>query len=535
LRPGYCELYQVAKVETAARTDFTLSAKVTRLALDTNEHLAWFGLRDTVVFSQSERLELAERPETTPLSGDRIVLGGPAPTPALQRGQALALTGRPAGAAVPAAAQSEIVFVKSTSDDGAHTTVTLAAPLQRTYDPATVTLNANVARATHGETVRDEPLGSGSGALANQRFTLKKPPLTYVSASMPSGAASTLEVRVDDVLWNEVPSLFGRRPADQSYVVRQKEGGATRLIFGDGIMGARLPTGAENVRATYRSGLGPEGNVPAERLTLLLTRPFGVRGVTNPLPAAGGAAPEQLDDARANAPLTVLTLDRIVSLRDFEDFARAFAGIGKAKAARLWDGRRNLIHVTVAGVGGAPVEDNPTLLANLRRAIDGARDPVQKVQVGGFVERRFGVAAEVLVDPRHVPEQVLAAAARTLEAVFSFARRDFGQPITAAEVIAALQGVPGILAVDLNALDLVAGGAAPSGPAASRPATAGTAGTPAPPGAPPFVSTGGAAEAGPPAFLPVALARVERGQILPAQLLLLDPAAVRLAQLRLPA
>ena len=55
--------------------------------------------------------------------------------------------------------------------------------------------------------------------------------------------------------------------------------------------------------------------------------------------------------ARRNAPLTVLTLDRIVSLRDYEDFARAFGGIAKALATWTWDGQRQGIFVTVAGVG----------------------------------------------------------------------------------------------------------------------------------------------------------------------------------------
>ena len=45
--------------------------------------------------------------------------------------------------------------------------------------------------------------------------------------------------------------------------------------------------------------------------------------------SSGGEDPESRDQARRNAPLTVKTLDRIVSLTDFEDFARAFSGIGR--------------------------------------------------------------------------------------------------------------------------------------------------------------------------------------------------------------
>ena len=78
--------------------------------------------------------------------------------------------------------------------------------------------------------------------------------------------------------------------------------------------GARLPSGQENVRAKYRKGIGLEGLVKAGQLSMLLTRPLGVKGVINPLDAGGAQDPEQIDDARANAPLKVLTLERVVSL-----------------------------------------------------------------------------------------------------------------------------------------------------------------------------------------------------------------------------
>ena len=87
------------------------------------------------------------------------------------------------------------------------TVLTFAQSLAYTYVRHTVTINANVAQSTHGETV-EEVLGSGDASQAFQRFTLRQPPLTYVSASTPSGAQTTLEVRVNDLLWHEVPDLL---------------------------------------------------------------------------------------------------------------------------------------------------------------------------------------------------------------------------------------------------------------------------------------------------------------------------------------
>ena len=67
------------------------------------------------------------------------------------------------------------------------------------------------------------------------------------------------------------------------------------------VCGERVsPTDAENVKATYRSGIGLAGLLGPGKLTLLQQRPLGVQGVTNPVAASGAADPENRDDARRN-------------------------------------------------------------------------------------------------------------------------------------------------------------------------------------------------------------------------------------------
>jgi hypothetical protein len=348
--------------------------------------------------------------------------------------------------------QSEVAVLKSVEDTEARTTLELESALTGWYDRDSVTIHANVARGTHGETVADEPLGSGDATMPNQRFRLARPPLTHVAAETPSGAASTLEVWVDGVRWGEAPFLHGIGPTDEHYAVRLDDDGTPRVIFGDGASGARLPTGIENVRATYRTGIGLEGEVAANKLTLLQKRPLGVRGVTNPLPATGAADPEAPEQARTNAPVTVLTLDRIVSLRDYEDFTRPFAGIGKAQATALWNGETQVVHVTAGTAGGEPVPETSDLMAKLRGAIDLYRDLSVPVIVQGYRDVRFSIKAKVLVDGRHDAATVHAAIVAALETAFDFAHRAFGQAVTQAEVVALIQRVDGVVAVDLYAL-----------------------------------------------------------------------------------
>ncbi|BAY08537.1 putative baseplate assembly protein [Calothrix sp. NIES-2098] len=347
---------------------------------------------------------------------------------------------------------SEVAIIQIPPIDQKLPILKLTQPLKGSYDPETVRIYGNVVRATHGETVANEVLGSGDGTTDNQSFALKKPPLTYTPAPTATGNESTLQVYVNDVRWQEVPSLYSLDDKSQSYIVRIEDDGTTTVIFGDSKNGARLPSGQENITATYRSGIGAAGNVSTESLSLLKTRPLGIKEVTNPLPATGGVDQETLETARSKAPATVRTLDRIVSLRDFEDFAATFAGIGKAKAVALWNGNSQIVHITVAGSNGDAIATTSSLYEALLQAIDGARDPLQQVQVDSYEQLLFNLEATIQFDGRYKAEKLETEIRQALSEKFAFANRSFGQGVNASEAIAFIQNITGVVAVDLDAL-----------------------------------------------------------------------------------
>jgi predicted phage baseplate assembly protein len=327
----------------------------------------------------------------------------------------------------------------------------LTTALTHSYVRETVRIAANVAAATHGEST-GEALGSGNAGQALQHFPLRKSPLTYVYADEPPGRRSTLELRVDGLRWDEVDFLFGHGPDERVYTVRVDEDANADVQFGDGRTGARLPTGPENVRAAYRTGLGRDGNLDAGAITLLTARPLGVRSVTNPIPATGGTDPEEMVDARTNAPLTVLTLGRIVSLDDYADFARAFEGVAKAHSTWVWGSGGREVLLTVAGTDGADVPDTGPVHRKLLDAIAKAGDPHVTVNLRSYEPVPFRLAATIGRDPALLAETVLAAAEAALREHFGFAARAFGQHVPLSEVLAVLHGVRGVLSVDVDAL-----------------------------------------------------------------------------------
>ncbi len=347
----------------------------------------------------------------------------------------------------------EVANIKDIIHSHGYTIIYFKEALRYRYLRDTVTINANVVEATHGETV-NEVLGSGDGTKTNQCFVLKKPPMTYVSSDDPSGAESTLQVKVDGIEWEQALSLYKIGPNSPSYIVRLDNDGDVNVIFGDGKEGTRLPTGQENIKATYRSGIGADGEVIADSIKLLKTRPLGIRSATNPLPSSGSQDPETMDNARTNAPSRILTMERIVSLRDYEDFARTYSGIGKARAVILWNGKTELVHVTIADSYGNPIESSSTTYSNFLSSVEKYRDRLAIVRIDTFEKRLFQVEAKLMIDEKYTPAELLADGKSALEDAFSFTKRTFGQPVSAAEIIGVLQRVSGVIAVDLDKLYL---------------------------------------------------------------------------------
>jgi len=484
---------QVSKADVISRGAYGFPGKATRLELrDTagTSNAIWLKanpvttsdgksianpfdvIRRTVVYAQSELLQLVEEPIeedicTTDTNGGWIVLDGLYSE--LKSGRWVIVEGERtdiigafktpvAGVkGIELAMLAEVLhdFDPKIPGDTAHTRIKLAKKLEYCYARNQVTIYANVVRATHGES-KQETLGNGDGAKSLQQFALKQPPLTYVSAPTPSGVESTLKVFVDDVEWHEAESIFGLQPDARRFVTTRNDAEVTSVIFGNGKQGARLPTGVENVRAKYRQGLGKGGNVVEGKITQLAARPLSVKEVINPRRASGGADPETRDQARRNAPLAVLALDRLVSTRDYADFARTFGGVGKAFSARLSNGIREVVHVTIAGAGDIPIEPDSDVLHNLRLALNQFGDPALPVSVAVRELQLLVISARVKLLPDFVWEKVAPRIRSKLLQTFSFDARELGQDVFLSEVISAMQSVRGVAYVDVDALGGVA-------------------------------------------------------------------------------
>lgn len=357
---------------------------------------------------------------------------------------------------------SESALINQTTVAGPITTLSLDGPLARIYDRSTVTINTNVVASTNGETMY-EILGSGDATNPQLQFSLKQQPLTYLSSPTGTGTQSTLQVRVNSLQWHEVDNFLAAQPSDRVFVTGADQSGKTTVQFGDGVEGARPPTGQLNITATYRKGIGSAGMVAAGQLSQAIDRPQGLKSAANPDPASGGADPDTAETARSSAPLHVLTLDRVVSLEDYQNFALAFAGIAASLATWTWFGRTRGIFLTVAGANGAVLKsDDPTLL-NLINALRSSGNPYIPLQVASYSPVLFEVGASIRVDrTTYDPTLVLSQVWRSLSTNFSFSNRTLAQGVAQSEIIAIVQQIPGVIALELTAFNRQ--GSAPANP-----------------------------------------------------------------------
>ncbi len=351
----------------------------------------------------------------------------------------------------PLVGESAVVSVANVS--GNITTLNLLSALSRIYDANTTRVNANAVESTNGETVQ-EILGSGDATNDALQFTLKQAPLTYISSSGGNGSQSTLQVWVNNLRWSEVSNLLAAGPSDRVFVTRVNPDGKIIVQFGNGTQGERTPTGQSNIRAVYRKGIGSPGMVNASQLSQPLDRPQGLKSVTNPGPASGAADPASADDARASAPLPTLTIGRVVSLEDYQNFALAFAGIAKAIATWTWFGSRRGVFLTVAGENGTTLSNSDPIVSNLIGAIQSRGNPFVPLQVASYVPILFSFSAGLKIDPMYDSTLVLAQVWQNISSAFAFDNRQPAQNVVASEIIQIVQQTPGVIAVQLQSLQL---------------------------------------------------------------------------------
>jgi predicted phage baseplate assembly protein len=281
-----------------------------------------------------------------------------------------------------------------------------------------------------------------------------------VLAPAPPGALAQVWLTDGDGRpWTVRADLLGSTPFSRDFVVEADEEGASRLRFGDGVLGMAPPPGTR-FRLDCRTGVGLAGNVGREVVAHLAVPAgdpvaagrltAGVLQVLNPLPARGGAAPETVEEVRVRAPQAYQAQRRGVTPADWVALAQALPGVRRAGAVPGWEGAAPQDRVWVQRRQGFP--EDPPFLDRVRTELEPFRPAGRDLRV--LPPRYVGVQVAVRV---HLDARTLRSAAddalhRALgdgpDGVFARTAFTFGESVWLSRVVAAAAAVPGVVCVD---------------------------------------------------------------------------------------
>jgi hypothetical protein len=331
----------------------------------------------------------------------------------------------------------------------------------------------NVVLAGHGEQVDDDPLipdtvpatGRYRPSLGRRRLAFAVPYTDEGTRPARRALQVDPQLAVPDMIrvtdgrddWTARDDLIASDRFAAEFVAEPDDDGTVHLRFGDDVHGRRPAPGADRrFRASYRVGGGAAGNAGRDVLTVPDPPIAGV-WVTNPMPAAGGAEPEPIEQVRQLAPQAFRAQQRAVTDDDYAVVARRDPRVQRAVATRRWTGSWYTEYVTVDRIGGTGLDDG--LRGDLAARLEASRMAGTDVElrVPNYVP--IDIALTVCVAPGYFRGTVKRSLVDTFSdrelpgggrGLFHPDNFTFAQPVFLSAVVATAMGVAGVARVDVD-------------------------------------------------------------------------------------
>ena len=256
--------------------------------------------------------------------------------------------------------------------------------------------------------------------------------------------------------WLPQPDLLASDAAATEFVVECEHDGSALLRFGDDNHGKR-PDSGTTFSASYRIGNGTAGNIGLESIAHIVSNDARLLRASNPLPARGGADPENAEDIRRDAPEAFRTQERAVTPEDYAEVTERHPSVQRAAATFRWTGSWYTVFLTVDRKGGGEVD------AAHEQTI---RDHIERYRMAGYDLEVNGpsyvpllLEMTVCVQPDYFRADVRAALMRVFSrgwqddgtpALFHPDNYTFGQPVYLSTLYEAVQAVQGVASVVIN-------------------------------------------------------------------------------------
>lgn len=302
--------------------------------------------------------------------------------------------------------------------------------------------------ATQGYTVDSELLGSSNGT-ADQRFSLGYTPVISSSIAVLVNEGSGFEP------WTRVSSFLDSNSSSKHFKVEMTDNDEAIIIFGNGITG-KIPTAfANGIYATYRVGGGEQGNVGANKITLLDSNVANIDSTFNPaVPFEKGYDKEMLSDIKVNAPNSYRTKWSCLTDVDYSDRVKElFPQVVLASAAKSTvEGRVDDMNVYLF------LRDNAELSAELQEDIEDMYEA--RALVGTYVNLippnnstfiPVSFTAVIIAKERYSQNTIRTNIQAMFNSYFELGSYDFGKECSLTDLESMIkEDVPGVKSVRLS-------------------------------------------------------------------------------------
>lgn len=301
--------------------------------------------------------------------------------------------------------------------------------------------------ATEGSTISSESLGV-SNANPYQEFKL-------ANTGVIQGSASVI---VAGVLYSYMSTLIDSSGFDAVFTTATDGDGNTYIQFGDGING-RIPPGGQTIVASYRVGAGKLGNLPIGSLTQFVGS-YAVT-VTNSVAASGGSDEESTDSVRYNAPQSLRSLTRAISLRDYAYLAIQVTGVSRA-IADASSSTSVILYITPSGdpgvtlSGGVPTTTPSSIFTSTASSVISYffDKTLPNVTITVTPPTYVGIDLEVSVNvlPQYKQSEVQSQVLNALRELISINNSSFADVVAPQYILSAVSSAIGVDYATVNYL-----------------------------------------------------------------------------------
>ena len=290
-----------------------------------------------------------------------------------------------------------------------------------------------------------------SNGKPNQTFTLSDNGIVI-------GSNSDLSLQINGATWTAQESFLDTESDSLVYTYRLNDDDTITLTFGNDLNGA-IPTANADLILSYRSGIGQKYNaIGIGGISQIKTNVVGLATAFNVAQPSGGSDSESNESAKKNGPLSLKSLDRAITLQDFETLAikTPNAGIKSARAIAGEGAYDVEVYLACEGLNPKPsgkwyrdFNTGTGIIGMVGRYLFDRKPIPTRLLIAPCETVEIKLNVNVLAQSNYLNVEVKNTLLTNIKTMLSSLTDDFGKPLALSKVIQLIENSRGVDTCDI--------------------------------------------------------------------------------------